>query len=156
MSGEAGFQKLVAVERMLPHLADDREFVTRFLDEARVAAHIGSPHVVATHDLGRAEDGSLYIAMEPVVGVTLSRVLRNQVRRRAEVPIGVVLELLRRTALGLHDAHEATTPAGAPLQIVHRDVSPQNILVGVDGRVRLTGFGVARAVLRMTETSVDA
>ena len=152
VSGEAGFQKLVAVKRMLPNLADDEEFVTMFLDEARVAAHIESPHVVTTHDLGRAEDGSLFIAMELVVGVTLSRVLRTYARRNAWVPVPVAVELLRQAAQGLHDAHDATTPVGAPLQIVHRDVSPQNILAGVDGRVRLTDFGVARAVLRMTHT----
>ena len=152
VSGEAGFQKLVAVKRMLPTLADDEEFVTMFLDEARVAAHIESPHVVTTHDLGRAEDGSLYIAMELVVGVTLSRILRTYARRNAWVPVPVAVELLKQAAQGLQDAHDATTPVGAPLQIVHRDVSPQNILTGIDGRVRLTDFGVARAVLRMTHT----
>ena len=152
VSGEAGFQKLVAVKRMLPTLADDEEFVTMFLDEARVAAHIASPHVVATHDLGRADDGSLYIAMELVVGVTISRILRSHARKNAWVPLPMAVELLGQASQGLQDAHEATTPVGAPLQIVHRDVSPQNILVGVDGRVRLTDFGVARAVLRMTHT----
>jgi serine/threonine-protein kinase len=152
VSGEAGFQKLVAVKRMLPGLADDEEFVTMFLDEARVAAHIESPHVVTTHDLGRAEDGSLYIAMELVVGATLSRILRTYARRNAWIPVPIAVELLRQAAQGLQDAHDATTPVGAPLQIVHRDVSPQNILAGIDGRVRLTDFGVARAVLRMTHT----
>ncbi|MEM9188381.1 MAG: protein kinase [Myxococcota bacterium] len=150
--GEAGFQKLVAVKRMLPQLADDEEFVTMFLDEARVAAHINSPNCVATQDLGRADDGSLYIVMELVVGVTLARILKWSVRARQPIPVGLAVELLGQAAHGLHDAHVATTPLGAPLQIVHRDVSPQNVLVGVDGRVRLTDFGVARAVLRVTQT----
>ncbi len=150
--GEAGFQKLLAVKRMLPQLADDEDFVTMFLDEARVAAHIESPHVVSTLDLGRADDGSLYLVMELVVGVTLARVLRQMARAKTPIPVGTAVELLAQAAQGLHDAHEATTPVGAPLQIVHRDVSPQNILVGVDGRVRLTDFGVARAVLRVTQT----
>lgn len=150
--GEAGFQKLVAIKRMLPQLADDEEFVTMFLDEATVAANINSPHVVSTLDLGRADDGSLYIVMELVVGATLARLLRWSVKERSPVPLTVAVDLIVEAGQGLHDAHEATTPVGTPLHIVHRDVSPQNILVGVDGRVRLTDFGVARAVLRLTHT----
>jgi len=78
--GEAGFEKLVAVKRMLPHLADDPDFVTMFLDEARLAAHIGSPHVAQTLDLGRADDGALYIIMELVVGVTLALFASGKIR----------------------------------------------------------------------------
>ncbi len=150
--GEAGFQKLVAVKRMLPQLADDDEFTNMFLDEARVAANISSPNCVSTIDLGRADDGSLYIVMELVVGVTLARLLKWSVKNRRPIPVHVAIDLLCQAAHGLHDAHEAATPLGEPLHIVHRDVSPQNVLVGVDGRVRLTDFGVARAVQRMTET----
>lgn len=150
--GEAGFQKLVAIKRMLPSIADDDEFVTMFLDEARVAANIDSPHVVSTSDLGRAEDGSLYIVMELVVGTTLARIFKWHSKNRTASPPPMAVELLVQAARGLHDAHEARTPIGAPLEIVHRDISPQNILVGVDGRVRITDFGVARAVLRMTKT----
>ncbi len=150
--GEAGFQKLVAVKRMLPQLADDEEFTTMFLDEARLAANISSPHCVSTLDLGRAEDRSLYIVMELVVGVTLAKILKWSVKNRHPIPVPVAVELICQAAHGLHDAHEAKTPLGQPLEIVHRDVSPQNVLVGVDGRVRLTDFGVARAVQRMTET----
>ena len=150
--GEAGFQKLVAVKRMLPALADDEDFVQMFLDEARLAAHIESSNCVSTLDLGRATDGSLYIVMELVVGVTLSRILRWAYRRRDPIPLPIALEFLSQAAKGLHDAHVARTPLGDSLDLVHRDVSPQNILVGVDGRVRLTDFGVARAVLRATHT----
>lgn len=150
--GEAGFQKLVALKRMLPTIADDEEFVTMFLDEARVAANISSPYVVQTLDLGRDKADSLYIVMELVVGVTLSRIMKNASKVRRAVPVSMAIELLRQAALGLDAAHEARTPIGEPLHIVHRDVSPQNILIGVDGRVRLTDFGVARAVMRMTKT----
>lgn len=151
--GEAGFQKLVALKRMLPHLTDDERFVNMFMDEGRLAANIDSPNVVSTMDLGRADDGSLYLVMELVVGATLSALLRNAAREGESVPTDVAVEMIAQAAQGLHDAHEARTPFGAPLQLVHRDVSPQNILVGIDGRVRITDFGVARAVLRRTKTS---
>lgn len=151
--GEAGFQKLVALKRMLPHLTDDDRFVTMFMDEGRLAANISSPNVVSTLDLGRADDGSLYLVMELVLGTTLSALLRNAAQGGVSVPIGAAVELIAQAAQGLHDAHEARTPFGAPLHIVHRDVSPQNILVGTDGRVRITDFGVARAILRRTKTS---
>ncbi|MGE0786518.1 MAG: serine/threonine protein kinase [Sandaracinaceae bacterium] len=151
--GEAGFQKLVALKRMLPHLTDDERFVTMFMDEGKLAAYIDSPNVVSTMDLGRADDGSLYLVMELVVGTTLSTLLRNAAKDGQNCPIDVACEIIAQAAQGLHDAHEAKTPFGAPLQLVHRDISPQNILVGVDGRVRITDFGVARAVLRRTKTS---
>ncbi|MBZ0119946.1 MAG: serine/threonine protein kinase, partial [Sandaracinaceae bacterium] len=151
--GEAGFQKLVALKRMLHHLTDDERFVTMFMDEGRLAANITSPHVVSTMDLGRADDGSLYLVMELVVGTTLSTLLRNAARAGGGIPIDIGVELLAQAAQGLHDAHEARTPFGAPLHIVHRDISPQNILVGTDGRARITDFGVARAIMRRTKTS---
>ncbi|NOY90423.1 MAG: serine/threonine protein kinase, partial [Deltaproteobacteria bacterium] len=150
--GEAGFQKLVAIKRMLPNLAEDEDFVSMFLDEARVAANITSPNVVQTLDLGRDDEGALYIVMELVVGVTLGRVLKAAAKARRVVPLSMGTELLAQAAHGLHDAHEASTPLGEHLEIVHRDISPQNILLGVDGRVRITDFGVAKAVMRITQT----
>jgi len=141
--GEAGFQKLVAVKRMHPHLAHDQIFVDMFLNEARLAAHIASPHVVQTLDLGRGSDGSLYIVMELVVGLSLAAL---EMTRKKPLPVPIALELLAQAAQGLDDAHEATTPAGDELGLIHRDVSPHNILLGIDGRARVTDFGIARAV----------
>ncbi|MBX7197379.1 MAG: protein kinase, partial [Sandaracinaceae bacterium] len=152
MVGEGGFEKPVALKRMLPTLAEDERFVQMFLDEGRLAAHISSPHVVQTLDLGRAEDESLYLVMELVVGVSLSALIRAVLRKRAQFPVAVAVDILSQAAMGLHDAHEARTMYGQPLQIVHRDVSPQNILVDVSGRVRITDFGVARALERATQT----
>lgn len=151
--GEAGFEKLVAVKRMLPHIAEDAQFVDMFLDEARVAVHVSSPHVVQTLDLGRAEDGALYIVMELVVGAALSTLVRDIRRANSRVPIPIAVELIAQAAQGLDDAHEAVTPTGIHLGIVHRDVSPHNILVGADGRARVTDFGIARAMMRRTATA---
>ena len=155
LRGPAGFEKLVAVKRLLPDLNDDH-FVTMFLDEARLAAHITSPHVVQTLELGRAEDdGALYIVMELVVGVTLYDLCVSIFdSTMGKTPINHVAEICAQAARGLDDAHNATTPTGQSLQVVHRDVSPQNILVGLDGRVRVTDFGIARAVSRSTQTQV--
>ncbi|MCB9613708.1 MAG: serine/threonine protein kinase [Sandaracinus sp.] len=152
LRGPHGFEKLVAVKRLLPTLTDD-SFVTMFLDEARLAANITSPHVVQTLELGRAEDDqALYIVMELVVGVTLFDLCVSLLDELGATPVAAMVELLAQAAMGLHDAHEARTPTGQPLQVVHRDVSPQNLLVGVDGRLRVTDFGIARAVMRSTQT----
>ncbi len=152
MAGVGGFEKLVAIKLMLSHLAEDDRFVDMFLDEGRLAVHVSSPHVVQTLDLGRAEDGTLYLVMELVRGISLSRALRNVVRGGGSLPVGAVVESIAQAAQGLEDAHRATTPLGEPLHLVHRDVSPQNLLLGADGRVRIVDFGIARAVQRSTHT----
>ncbi|MFK7985576.1 MAG: serine/threonine-protein kinase [Sandaracinaceae bacterium] len=146
--GEAGFQKLVAVKRMHPHLATDTSFVDMFLNEARLAAHIASPYVVSTLDLGRGTDGSLYIVMELVVGLSLATLMEDC---PGPLPPPVAIELIAQAAQGLDDAHEATTPAGDPLGLIHRDISPHNLLLGIDGRARVTDFGIAHAVHRPRE-----
>jgi serine/threonine-protein kinase len=150
--GEGDFLRVVAVKRMLRHLADEPGFVDMFLDEARLAASIRSPHVVQTLDVGRADDGSPFLVMELVVGVALSDLLTDTLRADTLIPVPVAAEILAQAAEGLHDAHEARSPAGGVLEIVHRDVSPQNILVGRDGRARMSDFGVARALHRRTTT----
>lgn len=146
LDGEEGFEKLVAVKRMLPHLAEDAELVERFLDEARIAAHIHSAHVVQTLDLGRSDDGAPYIVLDLILGVTLAQLLRvdgNEPESRTS--LRVILEILAQAADGLEDAHRAKSATGAPLGVIHRDVSPQNVLIGADGRARLADFGIAHA-----------
>lgn len=144
-----GIDKLVAIKRLLEHLVDEPRFVEMFLDEARIAANIHSPHCVETLDLGRADDGMPYLVMDLVVGAPLSRLAA---RVDGPWPPAMVGVLLAEAADGLHDAHEARDANGIELHIVHRDVSPQNVLVGIDGRVRIADFGVARAVMRITKT----
>jgi serine/threonine protein kinase len=148
LSGEAGFERLVAIKRMLPHLSGDSALVARFLDEARLAALVHSPHVVQTLDVGRDDDDQPFIVLELVLGVTLAQILGE--RPPPSLPVRV--ELVIQAALGLADVHDAVGKDGAPLEIVHRDVSPQNILVGRDGRARLADFGIARANLPREDT----
>lgn len=152
--GEGGFVRYVAIKRMLPHLAEDPRFVDMFLDEGRLAGFVSSPNVVQTLDVGRDAEGALFIVMDLVRGASLHALLSANAKRGTHVPIPIALSLLVDAARGLHDAHEATTPRGEPMHLVHRDVSPQNLLVGIDGRARITDFGVARAVHRNTATAV--
>lgn len=153
-TGAAGFERLVALKRILPNMNDDERVIDMFLDEGRLAANVTSSHVVSTLDLGRADDGSLYIVMDLVIGAPLSRLMANATQAGEGGPSpSVATEIIRQAARGLHDAHEATTPTGEPLNLIHRDVSPQNILVGSDGRVQITDFGIARSEGRKTQTS---
>lgn len=151
--GAGGFQKLVAIKRMLPTLVDDERFVQMFMDEAKLASAIISPYAVQTLDLGTAVDGSLFIVMDLVRGASLGTLLKAAAKRREPLSVKVAGEILRQAALGLHDAHEARSSDGEPLELIHRDISPQNILVGIDGRVRITDFGVAKALHRATKTA---
>jgi serine/threonine-protein kinase len=152
LHGEAGFLKLVAVKRLLAHLAEDPKLVEMFLDEARVSAMVSSPRVVQTIDAGRSHDGLPYLVMDLVVGVTLAELLADAARAGCAIPVRAAAEIIACAAEGLEDVHEAKTPAGTPLAIVHRDVSPQNILLGADGSVRVSDFGIAHAAERRTRT----
>lgn len=147
--GAEAFEKRVALKVMLPHLSRDPKFVKMFGDEARLAAQIQSPNVVLTIDLGRHDVEGLYQVLELVVGGSLRQLLDAS---DEPLPTDVALTLLAEVARGLADAHAALGVDGAPLHLVHRDVSPHNVLVGVDGRARLTDFGVARAAATVSAT----
>lgn len=151
LSGVAGFQRLVAIKQLHPHLAKEAEFVEMFLDEARLAARIHHPNVVPIQEVGESKSG-YYLVMDYVEGDTLGRVLTRAVQAELPIPWGVTVRILLDTLAGLHAAHELTDDLGEPLSIVHRDVSPQNILVGADGITRITDFGVARAAARLAIT----
>ncbi|WP_437664748.1 serine/threonine-protein kinase [Sorangium sp. So ce1182] len=145
--GAHGFARTVAIKRLHPQFARDPEFSSMLLDEARLAVRIRHPNVVTTLDSVQA-DGELFVVMEYIAGESLSSLLRETGRRGVRVPQPVVASILAGALAGLHAAHEATAEDGAPLQIVHRDVSPQNILVGDDGIARVLDFGIARATVR--------
>lgn len=149
----AGFERLVALKLCHPSLVDDAEFVAMFLDEARLAAAIRHPNVVGTLDVAQ-EDDALYMVMEYVEGASLSALLRRVPRGTAEIACvaRVCVDALR----GLHAAHELRDREGRPANVIHRDVTPQNLLVGLDGMTRLTDFGVAKAEARATVTKEGA
>ena len=149
--GSEGFERLVAVKCMHAHVAADREFVGMFVDEARLAARIHHPNVVATLDLGDGPDG-LYLVMEYVEGETLAGLLRALQAAEAHLPPAVALRIAVELLDGLEAAHSLAGARGEPLNVVHRDVSPQNVLVGSDGVTRLTDFGIARAEDRVSST----
>lgn len=147
--GAEQFAKLVALKVMLPHLSRDPKFARMFVEEARLAGNIESAHVVATLDLGKDEREGLYQAMELVLGASLRQLLDAD---EAPLPRGAALSVLAELARGLADAHAARGSDGSPLGLVHRDVSPHNVLVGLDGRTRLSDFGVARAAASVSAT----
>jgi serine/threonine protein kinase len=151
MVGAGGFTRTVAIKQLLPHFARDSEFVDMFLDEARLVARIRHPNVVATLDLVE-EEGDLFIIMEYVEGLNFGLLLRAAREHGERPPPGISARVLTETLHGLHAAHEAHDEHGKPLGLVHRDVSPENILVGVDGYPRVLDFGVARAIGRVSST----
>ena len=150
--GASGFEKLVVIKRVLPHLAEDPEFLAMFLDEAKIAARLNHHNLVQIFELGE-EKGSVFIAMEYVPGEDLRRVGRYAKARGKPLPLGLACRVIADAAAGLHHAHQATDGHGRPLQLVHRDVSPQNVLLGFSGAVKLIDFGVAKAAGRSQKTA---
>ena len=154
LGGVGGFQRFVAIKRLHPHLAGEEEFIEMFLDEARLAAGIHHPHVVPILEVGQSES-AYYLVMEYIEGDTLARLMARSLAMARPVPRPVLMRVVLDTLAGLHAAHELVDPEGVPVQLVHRDVSPQNILVGVDGCSRITDFGVAHAASRLSNTRTD-
>jgi len=150
-SGPAGFHKWFAIKRIHPHLARDQKFVDMFLDEARIAAAIEHQNVAHVFDLGEA-GGAYFLAMEYLHGESLYGLTRESVTLGGALDGRIAAYVTARALDGLHFAHEATGRGGKQLNLVHRDVSPQNIFVTYDGQVKLTDFGVAKAANRLTNT----
>jgi serine/threonine protein kinase len=150
--GPGGFVRTVAIKRLHDQYVGDPEFARMMLDEARLAARIQHPNVVATLDV-LATDGELFIVLEHIHGETLARLMRRAQERGAPVPQSVAAGIMVGVLHGIHAAHEVTTDSGEPMGLVHRDISPQNILVGADGVARVLDFGIAKAVGRVSRTS---
>ncbi len=150
--GSRGFSKTVAVKTILPSLSDDPQFEQMFLDEAAIASRIQHPNVAQIIDLGE-EDEILYLAMEWVDGESLSTLSKFARKNGTDIPLRVGLRVLTQACAGIHAAHELRDDDDRLLELVHRDVSPQNILIGSSGVVKIVDFGVAKALGRSGETS---
>ena len=149
LRGAKGFARLVAIKRLHPQFALDPDFASMFLDEARVASRIRHANVVSVTDV-EALENELFLVMDYVPGESLAALRRVS---SEPAPPAVAARIVHDTLSGLQAAHDATDESGAPLEVIHRDVSPQNILVGVDGVSRLIDFGVAKAVGRLRATT---
>ena len=149
--GAAGFARTVALKVVHPHLADQVEFTEMFLDEARLSARIDHPNVVRVDDFGNV-DGRYFLAMEYVRGQPLAAILGALSERGRQMAPHLSVWIATQVAEGLHAAHEATDDRGLPLGLVHRDVSPQNVMVSYDGHVKVLDFGVAKAEGRVQLT----
>src|SRR5438270_7261691 len=143
-AGAAGFEKLVCLKRILPHLARDKQFVDMFLNEARLAARLDHPNIVSIFDLGDA-GGNYFIAMEFIDGPSLRAVGKRAHERGELLPIPEIVKIVSMAAAGLQYAHDLHDPAGKPLGLVHRDISPDNILVHRNGSAKVVDFGIAKA-----------
>lgn len=150
MVGDAGFNKLVALKQPKANLAEDEEFLGMFLDEARLAARLNHPHVVQTYEVGRHAGGP-FIAMEFLEGQPLHRVQRTV---PGGIPLPLHLRIIADALSGLHHAHELRDFNGTPLSVVHRDVSPQNLLVSYDGTTKVVDFGIAKAATAGAQTEL--
>ncbi|MBL8955167.1 MAG: serine/threonine protein kinase [Myxococcaceae bacterium] len=155
LSGIGGFNKLVVVKRIKPDLMSEPGFVEMFLDEARIAANLQHPNIVQLFEIDEAQ-GLPYIAMEYVRGPTLALINREQRKRGAPLKYGALARLMAGICAGLHCAHRACDERGFPLGIVHRDVSPQNIIVSMEGMPKLLDFGIAKARGQLSHTTVGA
>jgi serine/threonine protein kinase len=154
-SGVEGFEKIVAVKRILPHLSDNKEFVEMFIDEAKMVAGLTHPNIVQISDLGKI-DKTYYIAMEYVHGKDLRTILRHARERGLRLPLDLSVLVVSRVCAALEYAHRARDDQGRAMRIVHRDISPQNILISFEGDVKLTDFGIAKAATKATVSDAGA
>ncbi|MDY0001491.1 MAG: serine/threonine-protein kinase [Polyangia bacterium] len=152
LTGPESFEKLIVIKRIHDHYATESSFIQMFLDEARIAAAIQHPNVATVFDMGK-QDKAYFIAMEYVHGQNMKDILRAAARQEGVLHWSLVCRLVADAAAGLHSAHELKSSDGVPMNVVHRDVSPQNILVSYDGSVKVVDFGIAYAAERLTSTA---
>lgn len=151
ISSLKGFEKEIAIKRILPSLTQDQRFVRMFLDEAKLSLFLNHANIVQVFDIGEA-DGTYFIVMEFVNGANLKGILNALAQNQRRLPIEQAVFIAIEICKGLDYAHERKGPEGQPLKIVHRDVSPPNVLVSRDGEVKLTDFGLAKAVIQLEHT----
>jgi serine/threonine protein kinase len=151
VQGAAGFSRRVAIKRILPHLAQDEDFVRKFIDEANIMVQLHHGNIVGVLELAD-HDGELYIVMDYLPGRDLKAVIHRLRQRRTLMPPDLALWLISEVCSALDYAHRKTDPSGQPLGIVHRDVSPSNVVLGAAGEVKLLDFGIARARGRLHQS----
>ncbi len=150
-SGLGAFERHVVLKTILRERAQDQRFVTMFLDEAKLAATLNHQNIAQVYEVDQA-DGAYFMAMEYVHGENARAILETTLRRGWTIPLELAVMIVSGAAAGLHHAHERRGKNGAPLNIVHRDVSPANVMVGYDGSVKVLDFGIAKAEERATKT----
>jgi len=151
MVGDEGFQKLIAIKKILPHLAVEKELVDSFIDEAKLAAHLQHENIIRIYDFGTMEH-DYFIAMEYLFGKNLRMVMDRAAIRKMDISADHALFIIGRVCDGLDYSHSLTDLAGKPLKIIHRDISPPNIFISYDGTVKIVDFGVAKAASKNTTT----
>jgi serine/threonine-protein kinase len=149
---QAGASRTLVIKRVLPHVADDERFVQMFLDEARLAMKLTHPNICHIYEFGQ-QNGNYFIAMEWIDGVPLGRLIKTARKQYGAVPPGISARIIATTAEALDYAHNARDDNGTPLSVIHRDVSPQNIMVSFQGVVKLLDFGIAKAASHLAKTS---
>ncbi len=155
-TGVEGFQKIVAIKKILPHLAEDEAFVTMFADEAKLAAQLNHPNIIHIYDLGKIQAGGYFIAMEYVDGRDLRALQQAAASSGVPLPVPLAVYIASKVASALDYAHRRRDAEGRELNIVHRDVSPQNILIAYEGDIKLCDFGIAKAASKASKTQSGA
>lgn len=146
LPGAAGFEKIVVIKRILPHFANNPHFVRMFVNEAKLAARIQHQNVVQVFELGQADGGELFMALEHVQGLDLRAALELAAERVLRLPVWFTVHVIGQVLGGLSFAHELSDAAGRPLGVVHRDVTPSNVFISLMGEVKIADFGVAKAM----------
>ena len=155
-TGVEGFQKIVAIKKILPHLADDEDFITMFADEAKLAAQLNHPNIIHIYDLGKIKAGGYFIAMEYVDGRDLRAIELSARELGVPLPVPLAVYIASKVASAMDYAHRRRDADGRELNIVHRDVSPQNILISYEGDIKLCDFGIAKAASKASKTQSGA
>ena len=150
-SGVAGFEKVIVIKRIRPHLSQQPNFVKMFLNEAKLAAQLSHPNIVQIYDLGEISR-SYFIAMEYIFGRDMRRIIPKADELGIPFPMVYALKIASSVCEGLYYAHQKSDPYGNPLHIVHRDVTPENVFVSFDGTVKVLDFGIAKAANQIEMT----